>query len=176
MDASGCHRWGCGHVLHGDPDPAGPACATTATACTIAGLTNGTKYRFVVRTTNAAGLSSDSDPSAEVTPYIPLTLKVKAKKASYRPPRKGVTTVVSWVKKPPTPAGGDAGRARTAAGRDLRQAVRIYTVYKTGKVKVRTKGYRNVQVTVSIVHLIPKASAGPTYGPSATWTRTWRVK
>ena len=45
-----------------------------------------------------------------------------------------------------------------------------FTVYKSGKVKVRTKGYRNVRVTISIV-AVPRASAGPVYGPSPTWTR-----
>ncbi len=157
------------------PTPSGPACATTATSCTIAGLTNGTKYRFVVRTTNTANLSTDSDASAEVTPYIPLTQKVKAKKASSKLPRKGFTTVVNWVKKPAYASRVMTATCTDGAGRTSGKLCRIYT-YKTGKVKVRTKGYRNVQVTIT-VHLIPKQPGAPVqYGPSATWTRTWRVR
>jgi DNA-binding beta-propeller fold protein YncE len=156
------------------PTPAGPACATAATACTIAGLTNGTKYRFVVRATNTAGLSSDSDASAEVAPYIPVTQKVKAKKASSKLPRKGFTTVVNWVKKP-----SYASRAMTASctdgtARPTEELCRIYR-YKTGKVKVRTKGYRNVQMTVTL-QALPKLGAPVRYGPSTPWTRTWRVR
>jgi hypothetical protein len=156
------------------PTPAGPACATTATYCTIAGLTNGTKYRFMVRTTNTANLSSDSDASAEVTPYIPLTQKVKAKKASSKLPRKGFTTVVNWVKKPSYSSRVMTVTCTDGTGRSSGKLCRIYT-YRTGKVKVRTKGYRNVTLTIT-VHVIPKAGAPAQYGPSAMWTRTWRVR
>jgi hypothetical protein len=54
------------------------------------------------------------------------------------------------------------------------QLCRVYS-YKTGKVKVRTKGYRNVKVTITL-KAIPKAGAPVQYGPSTTWTRTWRVR
>jgi hypothetical protein len=132
------------------------------------------KYRFVVRTTTTAGLSSDSDLSAEITPYVPVSLKVKAKKASYRPVRKGTRLIVSYAKKP-----SNANRLVTRScsnGTALSSSTLCtFTVSKSGKVKVRTKGYKNVLVMVSIQN-VPKASAGPTYGPSATWTRTWRVK
>jgi DNA-binding beta-propeller fold protein YncE len=157
------------------PTPAGPACATPVTTCTIAGLTNGTKYTFVVRTTNTANLSTDSDVSAEVTPFIPLTQKVKAKKASSTLPRKGFTTVVNWVKKPAYASRIMTATCTDGTGRSTGQLCRIYS-YKTGKVKVRTKGYRNVQVTVTL-QLIPKQPGAPVqYGPSAMWTRTWRVR
>lgn len=156
------------------PTPAGPACATTATTCTIGGLTNGTAYTFTVRATNTAGLSSVSDPSSAVTPVIASRLKVKAKKASYRPARWGTRTLVTSVKK--------SSNARLVVTRSCtngtwRSSSTLckFTVYKSGKVKVRTKGYRNVRVTISIV-AVPRASAGPVYGPSPTWTRTWRVK
>jgi sugar lactone lactonase YvrE len=156
------------------PLPGGAPCATTGTSCTIGGLTNGAKYRFVVRTTTTAGLSSDSAPSGEITPYIPVSLKVKAKAASYRPARKGTKLIVNYATKP-----SNASRIVTRScsnGTALSSAKLCkFTVYKNGKVKVRTKGYRNVAVTVSIQN-VPKASTGPTYGPSPTWTRTWRVK
>jgi DNA-binding beta-propeller fold protein YncE len=156
------------------PTPAGPACATTATSCAIAGLTNGTKYKFVVRTTNAANLSTDSEASAAVTPYVPIKQKVKAKKASSKLPRKGFTTVVNWVKKPSYASRVMTATCADGTGRATGQLCRIHS-YKTGKVKVRTKGYRNVQVTVTL-QLIPKVGAPVQYGPSATWTRTWRVR
>jgi DNA-binding beta-propeller fold protein YncE len=156
------------------PTPAGPACATSATSCTIAGLTNGTKYRFVVRATNTAGLSSDSDASAEVAPYIPVTQKVKAKKASRKLPRKGFTTVVNWVKRPKYTSQYMKATC-TAEGIDPTvQLCRIYS-YKTGKIKVRTKGFRNVRVTITL-QALTKANAPVQYGPSTTWTRTWRVR
>jgi hypothetical protein len=50
-----------------------------------------------------------------------------------------------------------------------------FSVYKTGKVKVRTKGYRNVRVQVSVQSL-PNSKAPVQYGPSMTWTRTWLVR
>jgi hypothetical protein len=157
------------------PTPAGPACATTATSCTIAGLTNGTTYTFGVRTTNTANLFTDSNASAEVKPYIPITQKVKAKMASSKLRRKGVTTVVTWVKRPAYSARDMTARC-TAAGseRSTNQLCRVYS-YTSGKVKIRTKGYRNVQVTITL-RAIPKAGAPAQYGPSETWTRTWRVR
>lgn len=157
------------------PTPAGPACATTATSCTIGGLTNGTKYRFVVRTTNTANLATDSDPSAEVKPYVPITQRVKAKRASSKLPRKGFTTVVNWVKRPAYSARDMSANCRIqGSAKTTNQLCRVYS-YRTGKVKVRTKGYRNVQVTITL-KAIPKAGAPVQYGPSETWTRTWRVR
>jgi hypothetical protein len=115
-----------------------------------------------------------SDPSPAVTPVIALSLKVKAKKASYRPGRWGTRTLVSWAKKP-SKANRMVTRTCTNASGIASSKLCKFTVYKSGKVKVRTKGYRNVVITVSIV-ATPKASAGPTYGPSPTWTRTWNVR
>jgi Fibronectin type III domain/IPT/TIG domain len=158
------------------PSPAGPACASTATSCTIAGLTNGTKYKFVVRTTNTANLSTDSDASAEVTPYIATGLSVsKAKAASYKLKRRGSNTVVSSVKVPKN-ATRVVTRACTNGTDKTSKQLCTLTVYKkSGKVKVRTKGYRNVVVTLSI-QSVPKPSAGSSYGPSPVWTRTWNVR
>ena len=49
--------------------PGGATCTTTtATSCTISGLTNGTGYTFSVVATNSAGDSTASDPSSSVTP------------------------------------------------------------------------------------------------------------
>jgi Fibronectin type III domain/IPT/TIG domain len=158
------------------PTPAGPACATAATSCTIAGLTNGTKYRFVVRTTNTANLSTDSDASGEVAPYIATNLTVsKAKAASYKLKRRGSNTLVSSIKVPRN-ATRVVTRSCTNGTAKTSKQLCTFTVYKkSGKVKVRTKGYRHVVVTLSI-HSVPKASAGPTFGPSPTWTRTWTVR
>ena len=156
------------------PTPAGPACATTATSCTIGGLTNGTPYTFTVTTTNTASLSSVSNPSTAVTPVIAVSLKVKAKKASYRPSRRGTTTLVNWAKKSSKANRMVTRTCTNGTGLSSSKLCR-FTVYKTGKVKVRTKGFKNVVVTISIV-ATPKSSAGPTYGPSPTWTRTWNVR
>jgi hypothetical protein len=54
------------------------------------------------------------------------------------------------------------------------QLCRIHS-YKTGKVKVRTKGFRDVRVTITL-QALTKANAPVQYGPSAAWTRTWRVR
>ncbi|MGB3676304.1 MAG: fibronectin type III domain-containing protein [Candidatus Nanopelagicales bacterium] len=156
------------------PSPSGAPCSTTGTSCTIGGLTNGTPYTFTVTTTNTASLSSVSAPSPAVTPVIALSLKVKAKKASYRPGRWGTRTLVSWAKKPSN-ANRMVTRKCTNGTGIASSKLCKFTVYKSGKVKVRTRGYRNVVITVSIVST-PKSSAGPMYGPSPTWTRTWRAK
>lgn len=156
------------------PTPAAASCTTSATACTVGGLANGTPYTFTVTTRNSAGLVSASAASSPVTPVTPLSLRVKAKAASYRPVRKGTRLIVNYAKKPSI-----ATRlvTRSCSNGTALSSSKLckFTVSKTGKVKVRTKGYRNVLVTVSIQN-VPKASAGPAYGPSQTWTRTWRVK
>ena len=126
-------------------------------------------------TTNTANLSSVSDPSPAVTPVIASRLTVKAKKASYRPAPVGHDDPrVLGEEVDATP---DLVVTRSCTDGTWRSSSRLcrFTVYKNGKVKVRTKGYRNVRVTISIV-AVPRASAGPTYGPSSTWTRTWRVR
>jgi hypothetical protein len=156
------------------PSPSGAPCATTSTSCTIGGLTNGAPYTFTVTTTNTASLTSVSDVSPAVTPVIALSLKVKAKKASYRPGRWGTSTLVSWAKKS-TKANRMVTRTCTNGTGLSSSKLCKFTVYKTGKVKVRTKGFKNVVVTISIV-ATPKSSAGPTYGPSPTWTRSWNVR
>ena len=105
-----------------------------------------------------------------------MSLKVKAKKASYRPPRRGVRTLVSYAKKSSlanlvvTRSCTD-GTARTSA------QLCSFKVSKKGKVQVqvRVKGYRNVRITIAI-QAVPKPTAGAAFGPSAVWTRTWRVK
>ena len=102
-------------------------------------------------------------------------MKVKAKKVSYRPAHRGTSLIVQLRQEaahsPPALVTRSCtdGTARTSA------KLCKFTVNKNGKVKVRTKGYKNVLVTVSIQN-VPKASAGPTFGPSPTRTRTWRVK
>ena len=146
------------------PSPSGAPCATSSTSCTIGGLTNGAPYTFTVTTTNTASLTSVSAASPAVTPVIAMSLKVKAKKASYRPGRWGTRTMVSWAKKS-TKANRMVTRTCTNGTGLSSSKLCKFTVYKTGKVKVRTKGFKNVVVTISIV-ATPKSSAGPTYGPS----------
>ena len=48
--------------------PGGATCTTTATSCTVPGLTNGTDYTFTVKATNSAGEGTASSPSSAVTP------------------------------------------------------------------------------------------------------------
>ena len=48
--------------------PGGGSCLTSGLVCTVAGLTNGTAYRFTVKALNGAGWSAASEPSNAVTP------------------------------------------------------------------------------------------------------------
>ena len=156
------------------PSPSGAPCATTGTSCVISGLVNGQPYTFTVTTTNAAALSSTTAASAAVVPVISVWLKVKAKKASYKPPRRGVRTLVSYAKKS---SKATVVVARSCSDGTTRTSAQLCTfkVSKKGKVQVRVKGYRHVRITIAI-QAVPKPSAGAAYGPSAVWTRTWRVK
>jgi hypothetical protein len=51
--------------------PSGGQCVTSGRACLIAGLTNGTSYRFTVEARNTVGWGSPSSPSNAVTPQAP---------------------------------------------------------------------------------------------------------
>jgi hypothetical protein len=153
----------------------GTPCVTSGTSCDVTGLTNGQQYRFTVTTTNTAGLSSVSEPSPEVTPYVPIKQKVKARSARSKLPRKGSATAVNWVKRPsyakPTLVSATCtdGTARASA------ELCTFKLYKTGKVKVRTKGVRGVRVRIEL-QSVPTSRAPAQYGPSAIWSRTWTVR
>jgi DNA-binding beta-propeller fold protein YncE len=157
------------------PTPAGPSCVTTVVPCVIAGLVNGTKYTFTVTTTTTAGLTSVSDPSVAVAPYVPVAQKVKAKKASSKLPRKGFTTVVNWVKRSKYATAGPISVTCANGTALTSDQLCSYRVYKTGKIKVRTKGVRGVKVMISI-QSVPKVGAPVQYGPSDAWTRSWSVR
>ena len=80
--------------------PGGETCSsTTATSCSVNGLSNGTAYRFSVVATNAAGTGPASSLSTSVvpvtTPGSPITVTAT--------PGVG-QAVISWV--PPTSTGG----------------------------------------------------------------------
>ena len=99
---------------------------------------------------------------------------MKAKKASYRPGRRGTTTLVTSAKKS-TKANRMVTRTCTNGTGLSSSKLCRFTVYKSGKVKVRTKGLPE-RGGHGQHRGRPEVRAGPTYGPSPTWTRTWRVQ
>jgi hypothetical protein len=54
-----------GYTVTSSPD--GKTCTTSATSCTVSGLTSGQPYTFTVTATNAAGTGPASDPSSSIT-------------------------------------------------------------------------------------------------------------
>lgn len=162
-----------GYTVIAAPGPV--VCTTAASSCLLSGLTNGISYTFTVIASNPAGDSTPSGASQAVTPVVPLALTVKGVKGeSSRLPRKGTKRLVKSART--TAAGMVVVNASCVrAGSALPSASLCkFKVSSTGKVTVKTKGKRNVTVTVTL-QAQPRAG-NPAVGPSAPFSRTWSVR
>lgn len=73
-----------GYIATSSPD--GRTCTTSGTAfCMVTGLVNGTRYSFVVRATNAAGIGSPGYTNADVVPSAPA------------PPTAAIAALPTWL-------------------------------------------------------------------------------
>jgi hypothetical protein len=90
-------------------NPGGRTCSTAALACRVTGLTNGRRYTFTVTATNPGGTSAPSQPSAVITPKLPVkpSIVIEGTRTGRTIEIAGSTTgiapgsrVTPWIRKP----------------------------------------------------------------------------
>ena len=119
-DSSVTVSWGTPASSGGSPvigyvvtaNPGGATCTTTATSCTVSGLSNGTDYTFTVVATNALGAGTVTDPTGTVTPTSAPTFTSSAVGATT--PTSTSTMVVTTASS--TPVTAKSGAWLTASG------------------------------------------------------------
>ena len=132
-----------GYTVTGSP---GGSCSTTATTCTITGLTAGTSYTFTVRATNAVGTGTASAPSNAVTP----TATVPGVPTGVTATAGDAKATVSWTA--PSSNGGSAITGYTVTSTSSLIGTPVRTCTTTGVTACEVTGLVNdVTYTFTVV-------------------------
>ena len=133
---------GATYIVTSSPPSGG--CTTTATACTISGLKNGTNYTFSISTKSTTGLQSVAPKTVSVRPGFVV------KKSTVK---KGSRTLLSWILT--TPSRGrktwsETGACYLSAGRLVapRRATSCYLKLTVAKAGSYPKMSTTLKVTV----------------------------
>jgi murein DD-endopeptidase MepM/ murein hydrolase activator NlpD len=137
--------------------PGGRTCTTTVRTCTVAGLKNGTSYRFTVRAVNSVG-SSPSSAASE--PVVPVTTPSVVRSLAAKPG--SGKTKLTWVA--PATTGG-----RAILRYQYRVRAKSSTTWSTwvssGLTRAKTiKALRHGRVYLVQVRAVSSVGAGPAAG------------
>ena len=128
--------------------PGGATCTTTATHCTVSGLSNDTAYTFTVKATNINGDSVASSPSSETSlfavPGASTNVKVvpgnKTATVSWTAPTSNGTPAISSVVVTATPGGATCSPAQLSATSCVVSGLTNGTTYSFTVVASNTNG------------------------------------